>query len=563
MSPVQVDCPTVGLGTRDPLDEPVGSATRPSLVVGGRYRLVGKLGSGGFGQVWKARDQALDVDVAVKETWLPPLPEQERAKRLARAEREARNAARLRDHPNIVAVHDVVVEEGIPWIVMRLVAGRSLEEQIRMSGPLPADAAVSVAAGLLNALGAAHRAGVIHRDVKPANVMLADGGEVLLTDFGTAVHQADTALTPTGSFIGTAEYIAPERIDGADAQAASDLFSLGVTLYRAVEGFSPFHRDSLGGTLRAILRSQPPPPKRAGRLAGLITALLEKEPARRPTVSEGLALIEAPTPETRRHPGPRRRRGGMVTAASGSALALATVGAAVLPRTVADEHPPACVRSDIGRDGTLPSPSGMLPNTPHAPSLIAPADQTMVSVGQPVTFRWAGSAGVAKIRLALSRNGAVPAGGWKVSDWRRPSSCSFTPTVPGLYLWEVTTARSADRANASGWSEQRYLLVRPARRTINMPQDTPRPPSPTSPSDQADVMVGQPIALAWKTSARYSSVRIYSPGGGWRVSPWQSSRSYTFTPSAPGLYYWAVSAGNGTGIASGNSEERYLVVHER
>lgn len=543
--------------------------TRPSLVVGGRYRLVDKLGSGGFGQVWKARDQALDVDVAVKETWLPAMPVEERARRLARAAREARNAARLRDHPNIVAVHDVVVDEGTPWIVMRLVVGRSLEEQIRMSGPLSADAAVNVAAGLLNALDAAHKAGVIHRDVKPSNVMLADSGEVLLTDFGTAVHETDTALTPKGALICSPEYIAPERIAGADAQPAGDMFSLGVTLYRAVEGFSPFHRDTPGGTLRAVLGNQPPPPKRAGRLAGLITALMEKEPARRPTASRALALIEAPprrasTPRIPHRPKPRRRRGAMVTLASGSALALVAVGAATVARNATTENPPACIRPEDGRSGTAPSPTSMLPNTPHAPSLTAPADRASVSAGRPVTFRWTDSAGVAKIRFALSQNGVVPTGRWKVSDWRRWSSCSFTPAVPGLYLWEVMTARLAARADASGWSEQRYLLVEPTtHRTISVPQGTPRPPSLTSPADQTDIVVGQSITLAWSTSAEYSSVRIYSPGSGWWISPWQGSRSHTFTPSAPGIYYWTVSAGNGTGVASGNSEERYLVVRAR
>ncbi|WP_149256940.1 serine/threonine-protein kinase [Actinomadura sp. K4S16] len=196
-------------------DEEIAERARAGRLLGGRYRLAESLGSGGFGQVWKANDETLGVPVAVKGMRLPPGTDAEQGERLARAEREARNAARLRDHPNIVTVHDVVVDGGVPWIVMRLVTGRSLEQRLREEGPLQVEEAARVATSLLNALGAAHAAGILHRDVKPANVMLADNGGVLLTDFGIAVHQADTALTATGLIIGSSEYLAPERADGA------------------------------------------------------------------------------------------------------------------------------------------------------------------------------------------------------------------------------------------------------------------------------------------------------------------------------------------------------------
>ncbi|REK88874.1 serine/threonine protein kinase [Streptomyces inhibens] len=250
----------------------VAQSTRPGQVIGGRYRLVSELGSGGFGRVWKARDETLRIDVAVKELWLVPvMSETEQAERLARAAREARNAARLRDHPNIVGVHDVVVENGLPWIVMQLIDGCSLQEHLDTHGPLSAEEAANVAAKLLGALGAAHEAGIVHRDVKPANVMLTGSGEVLLADFGIAVHHADTALTTTGAVIGSMEYMAPERARGTDGLAASDLFSLGVTLYQAVEGVSPFRRDTPTGCLAAVLFEQAPPPVRAGRFEPLIT----------------------------------------------------------------------------------------------------------------------------------------------------------------------------------------------------------------------------------------------------------------------------------------------------
>lgn len=263
-------------------------------MVGGRYRLMSKLGYGGFGRVWKARDEFLDVDVAIKEVWLPlTASDSEQSERLARAAREARNAARLRDHPNIVAVHDVVIEDGAPWTVMRLVDGHSLAERLDADGPLPWDDTERIAAALLKALSAAHAAGIVHRDVKPANVMLTDAGEVLLTDFGIALRQADTALTAPGSFIGSLEYIAPERARGTDGLAASDLFSLGVALYQAVEGVSPFRRGTDTGTLTAVLFDEPPPPRRAGPLTPLIARLLDKDPDQRITVPEALALIDA------------------------------------------------------------------------------------------------------------------------------------------------------------------------------------------------------------------------------------------------------------------------------
>ncbi|MFE1958912.1 protein kinase [Streptomyces sp. NPDC059479] len=268
---------------------------QPEHVIGGRYRLIDRLGSGGFGRVWRARDQVLCVDVAVKEVWLPPTAsDAEHAERLVRAAREARNAARLRDHPGIVAVHDVVVEDDVPWIVMRLVEGRSLADHLHTRGPLHPDDVARIAWSLLDALSAAHSVGIAHRDVKPANVMLADGGEVLLTDFGIAVHQADTALTAPGGFIGSLPYLAPERARGQRGNAGSDLFSLGVTLYEATEGFSPFCRDSPPGSLAAILFEPAPPPQRAGRLEPLITGLLEKEPRQRLTTSQALALVSPP-----------------------------------------------------------------------------------------------------------------------------------------------------------------------------------------------------------------------------------------------------------------------------
>ena len=262
-------------------------------LIGGRYRVTDNLvGAGGFGRVWKARDELLAVDVAIKEILLPPsATPAEHADRVARAEREARHAAKLRDHPNIVAVHDVVVEDGLPLLVMRFVDGITLAEHLRREGPLSVEAATDIATSMLSALSHAHAAGIVHRDVKPANIMLADG-RALLTDFGIAVHVTDTKLTGTGGFIGSLEYMAPERFDGT-ADAGSDLYALGVTLYEAVEGTSPFRRDSTTGTFSAVLRGDAPPPSRAGRLTPLITALMSREARDRPDMAAARDLLTA------------------------------------------------------------------------------------------------------------------------------------------------------------------------------------------------------------------------------------------------------------------------------
>ncbi|MFE2247244.1 serine/threonine-protein kinase [Streptomyces lavendulae] len=266
-------------------------------IIAGRYRLVSELGSGGFGQVWKAWDENLRVDVALKVVSLGQAgTPAERAERLMRAERESRHAAQLRTHPNVVAVHDVVVEEGIPWMVMELVSGRSLEQVIGDEGLIPVERAEGIAEAVLEALRAAHAIGIVHRDVKPANILLAGDGRVLLADFGIAVRDSDTKLTGTGMVIGSMEYIAPERAEGEDGGPASDLFSLGVTLYQAVEGFSPFKRASVSASLRAVLAHDPAPLPHPGPLAPLIMRLLAKDPANRPTAETALGMLRTRAP---------------------------------------------------------------------------------------------------------------------------------------------------------------------------------------------------------------------------------------------------------------------------
>ncbi|MEY9935590.1 serine/threonine protein kinase [Catenulispora sp. GP43] len=275
-----------------PSNVPSTVASRGLTLAGGRYRLVRQLGNGGFGRVWLARDETLRVDVAIKEVLVVAgATPRETSERIERAAWEARNAAQLRDHPNIVTVYDVIVESGTPWMIMQYIAGRSLAEAVAQDGPLSVARAEQVAAALLSALGACHTAGIMHRDVKPENTLLAEDGTVLLADFGIAKHTGQSPMTAQDLVIGSLPYIAPERARGNPAEPASDLFSLGVTLHFAVEGTSPFDRGSGMASLAAVLMDELPEPARAGKLAGLIKALTAKDPSARPTAAQALAMI--------------------------------------------------------------------------------------------------------------------------------------------------------------------------------------------------------------------------------------------------------------------------------
>ncbi|MFF4586843.1 serine/threonine-protein kinase [Streptomyces sp. NPDC001388] len=262
-------------------------------LIDGRYRLLAKLGHGGMGTVWRAKDETVDREVAVKEPRVPDhLPERERANAFERMRREARAAARL-DHPAVVNVHDVAVVDGQPWIVMELVHGRSLGSALQ-EGTLSAREAARIGLEVLGALEAAHAAGILHRDVKPDNILLGRHDRIVLTDFGIAQIEGETNLTDTGGFVGSPEYIAPERVLGQRPGPASDLWSLGVVLYAATEGVSPFRRSNTPATLQSVLNAVPAPPAAArGPLAEAVNGLLDKDPARRPGPAQVRALLEA------------------------------------------------------------------------------------------------------------------------------------------------------------------------------------------------------------------------------------------------------------------------------
>ncbi|MEU5987870.1 serine/threonine-protein kinase [Spirillospora sp. NPDC047418] len=247
----------------------------------GRYRLVQRLGAGGMGVVWRARDELIGRDVAVKELLLPDhLSAEQRDHAAQRALREARAAALLQ-HRSIVTVHDVVMDEGRPCIVMDLLPGRSLDTILADEGPLPPDRVARIGLEIVGALRAAHAQGILHRDVKPANIFLREDGAAVLTDFGIAALEGEATLTRPGSLIGSPSYMAPERARHDNGGPASDLWSLGATLYALTEGRSPFARSTVMGTLGAVLADEPDPPRAAGPLAPLLERLLVKDPVAR------------------------------------------------------------------------------------------------------------------------------------------------------------------------------------------------------------------------------------------------------------------------------------------
>ena len=263
----------------------------------GRYRLQSQLGRGSMGLVWLARDERLHRSVALKQVFrCDGEPGEAPTAGLAGAVDEARAAASVH-HSGVVWIHDLVEDDGLAWIVMERLSGRTLQEALDAEGPLPAGEVTRVGLCLLDALRATHQAGVVHCDVKPSNVYLCDDGRVVLTDFGIARGIDAESAFPTDGFVGSPAFVAPEQVDtgagGGAAGPASDLFSLGATLFAAVEGEPPFRRDTILATLIAVLEDAPRPFQRAGALRRVIEGLLTKEPGERLSLDAARAALEA------------------------------------------------------------------------------------------------------------------------------------------------------------------------------------------------------------------------------------------------------------------------------
>ncbi|MFI5677876.1 serine/threonine-protein kinase [Streptomyces cellulosae] len=311
-------------------------------LLAGRYRLADPIGKGGMGRVWRAHDEVLHRAVAIKElTAALYVSESDQAVLLARTRAEARAAARI-NHSAVVTVHDVLDHDGRPWIVMELVEGHSLADAVKEQGRVEPREAARIGLWVLRALRAAHSAGVLHRDVKPGNVLLARDGRVLLTDFGIAQIEGDTTITRTGEVVGSVDYLAPERIRGHDPGASSDLWALGATLYTAVEGRSPFRRTTPLTTMQAVVDEEPAEPQQAGPLGPVIAALLCKDPAVRPDMAaaeqmlaeaaEGRRPSEAQAYVPTHHVGARTLDSGSVAGGrvSGGSVGSGTMGAGTM-----------------------------------------------------------------------------------------------------------------------------------------------------------------------------------------------------------------------------------------
>ncbi|MFF1479940.1 serine/threonine-protein kinase [Streptomyces sp. NPDC058301] len=390
-----------------------------------------------MGTVWRATDQLLGRQVAVKElhtdTGAPATA----------ALREARAVAQFK-HPHVIVVHDVVEEDGRSYIVMELVEGGSLADRLRTRGPVDAPEAARIGIALLGALSAAHRQGVLHRDLKPANVLLEEGtGRVVLTDFGIAQLPGSTTISEDGAFVGSPEYTSPERMHGAAAGPESDLWSLGALLCAALTGESPFHRDSLGGVLHAVVTDEIRPPEAAGPLLPVVRGLLERDPARRLSADEARELLRAyvatgSTPVAPRHYTPTERvavaqpagrsraRTALIAAALVVVLAGAGAAAAMLLRGHdGDGGGRAQVATGGGTTATVTAsasaPTPKAPSTPASASVGSEPPVPTVTVtrsGEPVPAGTA-PAGYRHVRDPDGFSLTVPAGFVRTTDDRR------------------------------------------------------------------------------------------------------------------------------------------------
>jgi eukaryotic-like serine/threonine-protein kinase len=486
-------------------------------VIAGRYRLEAPIGRGAMGVVWRARDQLLDRDVAIKEVHIAEtLTAEERANAYQRTLREAKTAARL-NHPGVVTVYDVAEDGGRPWIVMQLVSAQSLDQVLVTSGPLSPHRAAEVGRQLLSALSVAHAAGVMHRDVKPSNVLLGREDRAVLTDFGIATFQGDPRLTQTGMVMGSPGFTAPERIRGEDATPASDLWSLGATLFAAVEGHGPFERR--GGaitTMSAIINEDAPLAPTAGALGPVIAALLRREPADRPDASAATRMINDVLP--------------LLAAQSGAgpagyeATALSAPSQPPPPRSWAPQPavPPVPARpGEIAPDygspdytafgdpagslaaadtagGGEPSVTGTAATTPQ-PVLgeMTGYDQPKTALDQPKTSLDQPKTSLDQPKTSLDQPKPVydqppteydrPKGGWGQGG---PASGSASPPPPDFSSWYDPSPRSGPAPSAQPWPGSPAPARPAAPQGPTGPPGPPGPPGPAGGRGRADYRPG-------------------------------------------------------------------------
>ncbi|MBT2676302.1 serine/threonine protein kinase [Streptomyces sp. ISL-14] len=360
-------------------------------VIAGRYRIEAKLGRGGMGVVWRATDQLLGRQVAVKELPLDEtLSAAEARRQRERTLREAQVVAQL-SHPHVIVVHDILEDDERPYIVMELIDGDSLADRIAAHGPVDAYEAARIGVDLLSALRTAHAAGVLHRDITPANVLIENGTDrVVLTDFGIAQMAGTSTLTESGSFVGSPEYTAPERMSGARTGPAADLWSVGALLCAALSGESPFRRDSLSGIVLAVVSDEIRPPAQAGPILPVVQGLLERDPGLRLDAAGAERMLREFL-ETGLAPAPKRFGGAQRRYSTRSVLAAAMLVAAMAVAGVSA----AALLADGGGDGGVvptssaskvsvrPSSTSPSPSTPPSPSA-SPSPSTSPSSSTPI-----------------------------------------------------------------------------------------------------------------------------------------------------------------------------------
>jgi len=472
-------------------------------LLAGRYRLLAVIGRGGMGAVWRARDELLNRDVAVKEiVWPVQLDAEEREMAGRRAVREAQLAARVR-HPNVVGVYDIIEEGDRPSIVMELVPFRSLRDAVAEDGPMTPAEAARVGLSVLAALRAVHEVGVVHRDVKPANILLGPDGRVVLADFGIAKAADSPALTISGVLLGSPSYLAPERARGGRAGAAADMWALGASLFAAVEGHPPFERDGVLASLTAVVADELEPSPHAGPLWPVIEGLLLKDPAARLDAAEAEQMLHriaapdalsptesdhaqepdpAPRPDSAPEPDPtlgdtavardrapgRRRRFGVGLAAltaiavivAGITMALSRPpGHHAAPRTTPPASAPA---SQPASGGRASSPSSAAPSATSSPSAAVPAgyyrftNSTGFSIGVPRGWQISHDGHYVYIRdpansgifLLIDQSDQPKANA--LADWRQQAA-NRQGTYPGYHLILLKSVRYPQAEQAADW----------------------------------------------------------------------------------------------------------------
>ncbi|GAA2193560.1 hypothetical protein GCM10009848_54090 [Micromonospora lupini] len=427
------------------------------MLIAGRYRLLDLVGTGGMGRVWLARDEMLHRDVAVKEV-VPPawLAESERAELRLRTLREARTAARL-NHPNVVRLYDVVHHGENPWIVMEYVASRSVQQIINAEGPLSPQRTARIGLAVLAALRAAHTAGVLHRDVKPHNVLVADDGRVVLTDFGLATFDGgDGAMTGPGLVLGSPQFVAPERAREGVSDPRTDLWSLGATLYATVEGQSPYARSSAMATLSALATEPPDPMRRAGPLRPVITGLLQRDPWRRLTALETEPLLRAAAADHDRPAEPAGPAGPAGPAASSAVVAVRSAGRSAVSVRGGQAGPPddaPPTRPPVTRPATRPPDDA----PPARPPVTRPAGRRgrLIALGGAATAAvLLVAGGVTAVLLTRHDDLTPPSGAGGGATATRPAAfaCAAAPPPTATPVPSVSPPVDARYGLRDGWT---------------------------------------------------------------------------------------------------------------